>query len=420
MKRCILTLTLALALTWPSAGFWGGSNDKDGNSGTWGKLVSGAKGTIKKFEEAGKECAPEWEDIRTSADEAIDQFAKDGKGFDIMHRATKKTRRKIQRLAADEDSALTGRFYDLKQPVNGRYPALRRETVVSFLKEFMEKDWDTRMLERYYSPDVKLSAPYFYLPRCKASYAPEAFQCNSGNQKRQVRPYDWVVVYTGRVTAPATGTYRFVGMGDDALAVRFNNELVLESGWSILTRNNMDLGTKKSYQNEIISPAVGRALYQYEETPHWNRALGGIASGTTFQVKEGKSYPISILISEIPGNEFGYCLLIEKIETEKPRRGIYAPDQSPVLQLFRTNATTPDLEEIEEKLKENGKDYTVRLPLEAPPFAKDSPIWKVTPDRNAESRNIVERAAASMSDEDTAMGRRVKDKKRNNKKTQKK
>ena len=51
----------------------------------------------------------------------------------------------------------------------------------------------------------------------------------------------------------------------------------------------------------------------------------------------------------------------------------------------------------------------MRLPLEAPPFAKDSPIWVARPVRPGEKRGFVERAAASMSDEDTAMGRRVKD-----------
>lgn len=412
-----LLLSLSCAVAQPASAFWSFGNDekkdkepKKEETGTWSKLVSDAKGKLKEFEEdLGNAETPTWDGLKESAGEAMDQFAKDGKGFDIMKRATKKVSRKIERISADEDSALTGRFYDLKQPVDGKSAPLHREAVVSFIRDFMAKDWDRSMLEKYYSPKVKLVAPYFYLPRCKAAYAPEAFECNKGEQARQVAPQDWVVVYSGQVVAPESGTYRFAGMGDDALVVRFNKEIVLESGWSIPSRNDMTLGTRSHYQNEITHEDNGCALYQYRETPHWNRQLGGIASGSTFTVQKGKTYPIDILISEIPGNEFGFCLLIEKIEQDKAPYGRFAPDKSPTLALFRTNDTTPDLEEIEERLTENGRNYTVRLPLEAPPFAKESPIWVARPARPGEKRGFMERAAASMSDEDTAMGRRVKD-----------
>lgn len=411
-------ITFFLAIAQPSAGFWGTPDDnKKDEPGMWGAFVTGAKESLKKFEEdAGNKYTPKWEDIRTSAGEAMDQFAKDGKGFDTMQRAVRKTRRRVQRLAADESSTLTGRFYDLKQPIAPGAQPLSRHSVVSFIKDFMDSGWDMKKLEKYYSPDVNLAAPYFYLPRCKASYAPEAFECNRDAQSRQVKPQDWVVVYTGQVTAPETGTYRFVGMGDDAMVVRFNKEVVLESGWSIPSRNNMTLGTSRDYQRQITSAEGGRAFYQYEETPHWNRMLGGIATGSTFRVEQGKSYPIAILISEIPGNEFGFCLLIEKVaDDESPQHGTFAPGKSPVLALFRTNDTTPDLEEIEDNLKQEEADYTVRLPLEAPPFAEDSPIWKVTADKDSEKRGLMERAAASMGDEETAMGRRVEGKHGNKK-----
>ncbi|MBR5879628.1 MAG: hypothetical protein IKY91_08710, partial [Akkermansia sp.] len=219
-----------------------------------------------------------------------------------------------------------------------------------------------------------------------------------------VMPQDWLVVYTGKVTAPESGTYRFVGMGDDTIVVRFNQEVVLESGWTIPSRNHMALGTSRGYQKEITTPESGRALYQYKATPHWNLNLGGIASGSTFTVEQGMSYPIQILISEIPGNEFGYCLLIEKIENDTQAYGIIAPDKSPTLALFRTNETTPDLEEIAERLKQDGADYSVGKTLEAPPFAEDSPIWEVKSEKDAPRRSLLERATAA--DEDTAMGRR--------------
>ncbi|MBR1981695.1 MAG: hypothetical protein IKA23_02980 [Akkermansia sp.] len=402
-----------LLLTTPAPAFWGICGDADsGDSGTWGKIVTGARETLKhSARDDGNTDTPRWKDITSSASEAIDQFAKDGKGFDTMQRAVRKTRRHVQRLAADENSTLTGRFYDLKQPVAPGTRPLSRHSVVSFIHDFMASGWDRGKLEQYYSPEMELAAPYFYLPRCKASYAPEAFNCNQGNQKKQVRPQDWVVHYAGIVTAPESGTYRFVGMGDDTIVVRFNEDVVLESGWTIPSRNHMTLGTKRDYQAQITSKSAGCALYQYPSTPHWNNVLGGIASGRTFKVEQGMQYPIEILISEIPGNEFGYCLLIEKVEGESAAHGQFAPGHSPTLALFRTNATTPDLEEIEEALKKDGKDYTVSLPLEVPPFAEDSPIWAVVPAADTEKRNILERTAATVSNEETAMGRRVEGKK---------
>lgn len=382
-----------------------GSDKKEGkDKSDWDKLSEQADKDLKDSEkDKGNADTPSWDEIKDRAGKAMEEFAKDGKGFDIMSRV-KKMKRKVEKLAADETSALTGRFYDLKQPVDKKAKPLRREQVVRFIKNYMDSDWDQEMLDMYYSPNVELVAPYLYLPRCKASYAPKAFRCNEGEQERTVEPMDWLVVYSGKVKAPKTGHFRFVGMGDDAIVVRFDEKVVLESGWSIPSEADMVLGTKRQYQDYISSPKGGCALYQYKETPHWNQQLGGIQTGSKFHVKEGETYPIQIIVSEIPGNEFGFCLLIEELETGKAPTGKYKVGDAPVVHIFRTNETQPDLKEIEEALTKEG-DYRVGCTLEIPPFLEDSPVWEVESDE--ERRSIVERAASTMDDEeDTAMGRR--------------
>ncbi len=373
----------------------------DNKKSNWKKVSSKAENDLKEAEtDKGNADHFSWDQLKERAGKSMEQFANDGKGFDIM----RKLKRKVEKLAADEESALTGRFYDLKQPINDKARPLHREKVVRFIHNFMDSDWDPEMLKNYYSPKVELSAPYFYLPRCKASYAPKAFRCNEGEQECTVEPQDWIVVYSGQVKAPKSGHFRFVGMGDDAIVVRFDKKVVLESGWSIPSKDDMDLGTKRAYQDYISSSKGGCALYKYEETPHWNHVLGGIQTGTKFHVKEGKTYPIDIIISEIPGNEFGFCLLIEELETGKAPTGKYEVGDAPKVALFRTNDTLPDLKEIEEALTKDG-DYRVGKKLEIPPFLEESPIWEV--EAKGSRRNILERAAASMSDdEDTAMGRR--------------
>lgn len=308
----------------------------------------------------------------------------------------------------DEESALIGRFYDLKQPIREGAKPLKREGVVDKIREFDNKKWDQRVFEDYYSPEVRLYAPYFYLPRCKASYGPEAFQCNEKEDGRRVAPSGWVVVYRGVVTAPESGFFRFVGMGDDTLMVRFNNKLVLEAGWSIPTRGDMVLGTKPSYHAEMSGNKHKRAFYQYKQTPHWNQVLGGIPAGEVFKVKKGEKYPIEILVSEIPGNEFGFCLLIEKVKSPGTApRGIVAPDKSPELYLFRTNESEPDYNAIDSALTTGGNDFRVKGAMEGPPFKADSPVWKVDYDE-ARERGLFDNIFGLFRDDDTAMGKRRK------------
>lgn len=379
------------------------SDNKKKEKSEWDKLSEKSDTDLKKSEQdQGNADNFSWDQLKERASKSIDQFAKDGKGFDIMH----KVKRKVEKLAADEDSALTGRFYDLKLPLDEKKAKpLYREKVVQFIRNFMDSDWDPEMLEQYYSPKVELAAPYFYLPRCKASYAPKAFRCNEGEQEKEVKPLAWLVVYSGEVKAPKSGHFRFIGMGDDSLVVRFNKKVVLESGWSIPSKGEMALGTSREYQDFISSPKGGGALYKYEETPHWNSKLGGIQAGQKFHVKEGETYPIEIIISEIPGSEFGFCLLIEELETGKAPTGKYEVGEAPKVSLFRTNETFPDLKEIKEALTKDG-DYRVGKELEIPPYDEEnSPVWKV--EAKGPRRNIVERTAAAMTeDEDTAMGRR--------------
>lgn len=366
---------------------------------TWDELVEDAKETLNETVDDTKK------KIQDS-----DAFSKAKKMWDEL--AISERLKRAFGEDVDEKSALVGRFFDLKRPLphakdaKGRQlkPATPHDTV-AIIHEFVEKDWDVKVLSRYHSPQVKLLAPYFYLPRCKASYAPEAFQCDEDKdaQKKPVKPCCWVVLYQGVVTAPASGKFRFVGMCDDAMLVRFNHKLALEWGWSIPTKNHMTLGTTPSYQREItLREKDPAALYQYEETPHWNKHLGGLASGPVFEVEKGEKYPIEILLSEIPGTEFGFVLLVEEVKGT-PRVGFFQPWESPTLHLFRTNASAPDPDTIREALGDN----LVGEGLECPPFKENSLIWKV--DTDTEHPGFLEKLFGDAPDKDkkTAMG--VKD-----------
>ena len=220
----------------------------------------------------------------------------------------------------------------------------RENEVAKVLHEFLTNKWDTRVLNKYYSPSTKLYASSIYVPFVDASYAPEAYNCADTCQDA-----GWICVYKGRVRAPKTGKFRFIGTGDDYIGVRFNNEVVLEAGYRVPSlfkpENPGDhswwisgAGDRDKHWAKVRAGQVkgfeGYELIQVPGCNTWNRELGGLTAGKTFSVKEGQSYPIQIAISEIPGGAFGAVLLIEDVTNGKSPAGA-------TYDIFRTNLDLP-------------------------------------------------------------------------------
>lgn len=309
-------------------------------------------------------------------------------------------------------SALEGTFYDLKMTRSGapsKIPEVvtkdkdgkplkdkdgkpfrrlvvggsRQNLVGEALSRFFNNNWNASALSSYYSPKQRLYASNFYLPQATASYAPVAYKCDDVCQDA-----GWICVYRGRVRAPKSGKFRFIGTGDDYLGVRFDKKTVLEAGYRIPSLWNKDdprrwwvsgAGDKDRHWKEIREgKAKGFEGYELighiKEIPSWNNNLGGLTAGKVFEVKEGQVYPIEIAISEIPGGAFGYVLLIEDVTNGKT-----APGQK--YDLFRTNFSMPNKEEIFKMLREGHGLFNCSSPeqLQAPPYNEDSLIWTAVP-----------------------------------------
>jgi hypothetical protein len=215
-----------------------------------------------------------------------------------------------------------------------------------------------------------------FLPKSGGGGAP-ASEVKTQKQRSQiVQPKQWFVVYRGTVQAPKSGRYRFVGAGDDVLTVRFNNRLVFDYGYTMAATGGRPwVISEESYNRDRKSDAirdfkrlspmpVPSKTYQYEANRKINHDIGGLAVGPEFEVKEGVSYPIEILISEIPGGVFSTALLIQEegVTYQKDAAGL------PVLPLFRLDHSLPD----------------VSPKAEAPPFDPNSPVWKLVPGRGKE------------------------------------
>jgi hypothetical protein len=136
-----------------------------------------------------------------------------------------------------------------------------------------------------------------------ANNGPQAF--NLGDK---VQPKRWIVVYSGKVTAPESGRYRFVGWGDDILIVRYNGRIVLDGSLT----NPTGRPRKNGYHMDGLP---------WLEVP----------VGETLDIPSGIAGDMEVLIGERPGGHFSVFLLIEKVGAnyEKSASG------SPKLPIFK-------------------------------------------------------------------------------------
>jgi hypothetical protein len=209
--------------------------------------------------------------------------------------------------ARQEDGAVVGTMYDLKQTPEGKPTNMTNAPDANsvyhkFLGKFVESGWNETLLNGFYKVEKPLGAFQIFIPSIPADNAPTAFKV-----EKYVKPKRWIVVYRGSFTSPESGTYRFVGKCDDILAVRLNNKNVLDG--SLTT----------------ISKSISR------------ETVGNLWGGDWFQLSAGQIYPIQIMIGEEPGGEFYAYLLIQKKGENYPSRPNNAGPILPVFQLAPTN-----------------------------------------------------------------------------------
>jgi hypothetical protein len=137
-------------------------------------------------------------------------------------------------------------------------------------------------------------------------------------------------------------------MADDVLVVRFNGKVVLDCGST----------NPSGHPPQSFYASAG---LQLDPKMGWYKGLG---RGEPFQVNGGQSYPMEIVMGEWPGGDFKAWLLIEKdgVQYEKDAKG------NPILPIFKL--ATGDV---------------TRSGGEAPPFAKQGPVWKAEKAKEAAS-----------------------------------
>ena len=269
-------------------------------------------------------------------------------------------------------STLEGTFYDLKKLKSGMATGLKggaenQNAVIEELAKFFSS-WNRTAVDKYYQGKHHLYASSWYLPAAKADYGPIAFGVGDPKEKDkrkwECEPSAWLAVYRGEVIAPKTGYFRFIGTGDDFLAVRFNKKTVLDAGYRLPTRWDKSNprrswvsghGDGENFRAEIASGKdKARKDYKFIKgipgCKIWDDELGGLIAGTPFHVEECETYPIEIAISEIPGGAFGFILFIEEVD----KKGEPVDKGKKKYDLFRTCDENPSPDKILQALREAG------------------------------------------------------------------
>jgi hypothetical protein len=242
-------------------------------------------------------------------------------------------------LAAEEDvfgkqrnseAALIGTIYDLKQTQQRQPSGYVRSDYSRIVEEFLNRDWDESLLNRYFRSGRALYTTQIFVPMMGSGNAPKAF-----GVEKLIQPSAWLIHYKGQVSPPEDGIYRFVGGADDVIAAAVNGKTVLVSFYWGKNHANWQPENPKS----LIAGQHCRMI-----------------AGDWMTLKKDQPIDLDVLIGEWPGGQFQALLLYQKQGQNYPtdEKG------NPILPIFQLAPyDTPE------------------APLaNAPRFLKSPEIWK--------------------------------------------
>ncbi|MFC5051283.1 hypothetical protein ACFPK9_11760 [Rubritalea spongiae] len=198
---------------------------------------------------------------------------------------------------------IQGHFYDFKQTADGepnaRYKpmsmaSMRKKDGGSFSSVFRKirnSNFSDSSFRGLYKAERPLYARYIAIPPSSADLAPKQF-----GQEGKVEPSNWLIHYQGKIKAPKNGTFRFVGQGDDIITVNLNRKSVFTSALI-----NGPLPGTVTVKGNSTGPDV----------ESWRRNVK-LDYGAWFSVREGEELDIDLVISEAPGGQMYFGLMIEE------------------------------------------------------------------------------------------------------------
>ncbi|MCW1925066.1 hypothetical protein OKA05_21070 [Luteolibacter arcticus] len=215
---------------------------------------------------------------------------------------------------------LVGTFYDFKRdqknkPTGVKFGGEGEAEYTSIVKGFIKRSrWAPPSKHKHFTAETHLRAKAFTYHLMPDTDAAKAFQCPDSG------PGMWVAHYTGRVRVTETGTYRFVGWGDNCMVIGFDSKVVFDSSFWHFTGSPREL--------------VGNGVPGHPTLP--------IYSGGWIELRKGQSIVVDVLIGDA-GGVFTVGALMEKQGGAPLTRG---PNGIPNLPIFMV----ADMADEEKKL----------------------------------------------------------------------
>ena len=206
---------------------------------------------------------------------------------------------------------LEGTFFDYKMDQGYQpFKPFDDATFGKMVREMLPADapWHPDQPYRHFVSPAKLHSRYFVYPAIQDTGAGAAFQSPRSG------PGHWLAVYRGAFSSPTSGSFRFVGFGDNCMIVQLGTHIVLDASDHGYT------GLKREPLGNIKFP-------KKDSTP--------LFGGEWFNLSAGESKDIAIAVGD-EGGIFCSGLFIQ------PRNVTYAQGKNgvPKLPVFMLGAAT--------------------------------------------------------------------------------
>ncbi len=221
---------------------------------------------------------------------------------------------------------LRGVFYDLKRRRQGGLTDIGQsvkgsemgndsanKSFTRAIRAFTDSGLNPSKMKDFFRADTELFATTFFFPQMEAIAAPKEFGVDSEGRY-------WFVHYSGKVTVPETGRYRFAGTADNLLVVFVDGRPVLDGSKPANTSGTVAWKPADASEDVIY----GRTKFLFRP-------------GDWLSLTKGQVIALDILVGETPGGGFSAFLTIEsdKIGVRYSKNSLGIPKYP----LFRTSDT---------------------------------------------------------------------------------
>lgn len=212
-----------------------------------------------------------------------------------------------------------GSFYDFERSRKGQPIPCTLEAYQKTVRRFIGRDWRTGPLGRYYKVPGSLYATALIIPSTPSTTLTASFGENYSVGKF------WMLLYKTTLVHKDGITFRFLGAGDDIMAVRVDDQIVL--------------GAAQSH----IGKKILEGLWQPSMPESGEHCIGNchVVVGDWITLEPNVSLKMEVLLAD-SGGQACLMLAVEEQGVEYPRNA----NNAPIFPAFKTYEPPSDLLEL--------------------------------------------------------------------------